>query len=114
MVSQPLQKAATLSTADNTFHFYGICLNRNRKIYLKYQNGIQIRFPNGRAVKTTSGMILDFLKRQFVPLGSAIVKSFDFCFLKLYLTTLKFTSIMKILIFLFWQIKFNAKSETFG
>ena len=37
---------------------------------------------NGKLVKPTSGMILEFLKRQFVPLGSAIVKSFAFCFLK--------------------------------
>ena len=39
-VSQPLQEVATnvhsvqLSTADNTFHIYGICLNRNRMIEL--------------------------------------------------------------------------------
>lgn len=35
----------SLSTADNTSHIYGIGLNRNRMFYLKYQNGIQIRFP---------------------------------------------------------------------
>lgn len=23
----------SLSTSDNTFHIYGICLNRNRKVY---------------------------------------------------------------------------------
>lgn len=39
-VSQPLQEVATnvhsvqLSTADNTFHFYGICLIWNREIEL--------------------------------------------------------------------------------
>lgn len=45
---------------------------------------------NGKLVKPTSGMILEFLKRQFVPLGSAIVKCFAFCFLKSYLLTFKF------------------------
>lgn len=40
IVSQSLQNVATdvhdvlLSTADNTFHFYGICLNWNRKLNL--------------------------------------------------------------------------------
>lgn len=28
IASQPLPKVATLSTADNTFHIYGFCLNR--------------------------------------------------------------------------------------
>lgn len=59
---------------DNTFHFYGICLNRNRKVYSlcnftrsDSQMGMCSFSGCGRLVKPTSRMILEFPKRQFVP-----------------------------------------------
>lgn len=44
-MSQRIQFWNSLSTADNTFHIYGICLNRNRMIQAHSQNGNTIILP---------------------------------------------------------------------
>lgn len=52
MVSQPLQKVTAdvhdvqLSTADNTFHIYGICLNRSRMIQTTLPKREDAHSPN--------------------------------------------------------------------
>lgn len=74
--------------------------------------GIRSRGHFDLLIQTTN-FISWFLRQHFAPLGSTIVKRFAFCFLKLHLTTLKYTSFMRILISLFGEIKFNAGSESF-
>lgn len=73
IASQPLPKVVTLSTADNTFHIYGICLNRSREAY-SLHTFVESDSHNWKTVKPTSKIILEFLRWCIVP--SEFLKSF--------------------------------------